>query len=62
MYLLVTNVAIKIPNFLLDLHTNCQRDMYRCKDGSCIYDYEVCDGHSDCKGDEDEHNCSKYLN
>lgn len=45
--------------FFLDLHKNCQRDMYRCKDGSCIYDYEVCDGHSDCKGEEDEQNCSK---
>lgn len=32
---------------------------YLCKDGTTIYDYEICDGHIDCSNSEDESNCTR---
>lgn len=46
---------------ILDSHGYCGIGKNRCKDGTCIYDYEICDGHFDCSANEDELNCSKYF-
>ena len=35
----------------------CERDEVECWDGTCIYDYWVCDGWYDCASGEDEVDC-----
>jgi hypothetical protein len=40
------------------LPQECPED--QCNDGTCIYQYQRCDGNVDCRSGEDEHGCRKY--
>ena len=39
-------------------HLTCPRTLFTCRDNTCILDYHICDGVSDCPDSSDESNCS----
>ena len=39
----------------------CGQGQFKCSDDSCIGLGKVCDGHQDCMGGLDEHQCSAYI-
>lgn len=39
----------------------CARDQYQCLDGQCISRTDRCNGINNCRNEEDELHCRKYL-
>lgn len=55
----VSTTTFKPVSFQPNLQMTCPED--ECADGTCIFQYQRCNGQRDCAEGEDETGCRKYI-